>query len=277
MRGDSEMALVPRDLTYNELTKIVEDIVMFDLSSFNIELRTILTTSGRCTIVRINNDRDVSFLMRKESVIPEECVTVVRRDPSIGGDIGGESTASDYSHSNGYLDDDIVALKPKDFMTEMQLHYGLHIQYMKAWGAKGHAESIVFKSTTDSFQRILSYLYVLEWKDPGTVTDFELDDEGRFKIAFFSYGHKENKESWTSFLKHVHKCIDCPTDCMFISDQHKGIKKAMRIFYPNAPHGLCVFHMTMNIKNTFKREYVTSIFKRAYKIYEESEFNEEIS
>ncbi|KAK3189275.1 hypothetical protein Dsin_028836 [Dipteronia sinensis] len=33
----------------------------------------------------------------------------------------------------------------------------------------------------------------------------------------------------------------------------------------------------MNLKNTFKREDVTGIFKRAYKIYRESEFNEEMS
>ncbi|KAK2655218.1 hypothetical protein Ddye_008270 [Dipteronia dyeriana] len=30
---------------------------------------------------------------------------------------------------------------------------------------------------------------------------------------------------------------------MFISDQHKEIAKTMEIVYPNAPHGLCGFHM----------------------------------
>ncbi|KAK4833882.1 hypothetical protein QYF36_012803 [Acer negundo] len=64
---------------------------------------------------------------------------------------------------------------------------------------------------------------------------------------------------------------------MFISDQHKGIKKAIQIMYPDAPYGLCVFHMTMNVKNTFKRDDVAGIFKHAYKIYRESEFNEEMS
>ncbi|KAK3227208.1 hypothetical protein Dsin_007070 [Dipteronia sinensis] len=211
-------------------------------------------------------------------------------------------------------------------MTEMQVHYGLHIQYTKAWLAKDHAESIVFGSAAESFQRIPSYLYMFERKNPSTVTDFELDDDGRFKFFFFSYGacirgfrssirpviaiddthlkgrfrgilfvaacldgneqvyplafgivHKENRKSWTWFLRRVRKCIDCPTNCMFISDQHKGIKKAMRIVYPDAPHSLCVFHLNMNLKNTFKRKDVTGIFKCAYKIYRESEFNEEMS
>ncbi|KAK3219897.1 hypothetical protein Dsin_013867 [Dipteronia sinensis] len=154
-----------------------------------------------------------------------------------------------------------TALKPKDIMTEMQLHYGLHIQYTKAWRAKDHAESIVFGPAAESFQRIPSYLYMLERTNLGTVTDFELDDDGRFKFCFFSYGacirgfrssirpviaidgthlkgrfrgilfvaacsdgneqvyplafgigHKENRESWTWFLRRVRKCIDCPTD-----------------------------------------------------------------
>ncbi|KAK3222432.1 hypothetical protein Dsin_009457 [Dipteronia sinensis] len=175
--------------------------------------------------------------------------------------------------------------------------------------------------------RFLRICICLSRLNPGTVTDFELDDDGRFKFCFFSYGacihgffrssirpiiaidgthlkgrfhgilfmvacsdgnkqvyplafrisHKENRESWTWFLRRVRKCFDCLTDCMFISDQHKGIKKAMRIVYPDAPHGLCVFHLTMNLKNTFKREDVIGIFKRTYQIYRESEFNEEMS
>ncbi|KAK3204916.1 hypothetical protein Dsin_018962 [Dipteronia sinensis] len=51
----------------------------------------------------------------------------------------------------------------------------------------------------------------------------------------------------------------------------------MKIVYPIAPHGLCGFHMVMNIKNRFKREDVTGIFKCASKCYKESEFMEEMN
>ena len=64
---------------------------------------------------------------------------------------------------------------------------------------------------------------------------------------------------------------------MFIFDQHKGIAKAMKIVYLNAPYGLCGFHMVMNIKNRFKREDVTGIFKSASKCYKEFEFMEEMN
>ncbi|KAK2661748.1 hypothetical protein Ddye_000322 [Dipteronia dyeriana] len=68
-----------------------------------------------------------------------------------------------------------TTLKPKDIMTEMQVHYDIHIQYTKAWPMNDHPESIVFESTTESFQRIPLYLYMLERKNPNTVTGFELD------------------------------------------------------------------------------------------------------
>ncbi|KAK3199764.1 hypothetical protein Dsin_023179 [Dipteronia sinensis] len=47
---------------------------------------------------------------------------------------------------------------------------------------------IVFGPAAESFQRIPSYFYMLEQKSPGTMTDFKLDDEGRFEFSFFSYG-----------------------------------------------------------------------------------------
>ncbi|KAK2652762.1 hypothetical protein Ddye_012618, partial [Dipteronia dyeriana] len=68
-----------------------------------------------------------------------------------------------------------TALKRKDIMTKMQIHYG------------SHAESIVFRPAINSFQWIPSYLCMLARKKPSTMTDFELDDEGQFKFVFFSY------------------------------------------------------------------------------------------
>ncbi|KAK2637571.1 hypothetical protein Ddye_032363 [Dipteronia dyeriana] len=93
----------------------------------------------------------------------------------------------------------------------------------------------------------------------------------------FGIGQKESRKSWSWFLKQLRNCIGCLEDCMFISDQHKGIAKAMEIVYPNAPYGLCGFHMVMNIKNRFKREDVTGIFKHAFKCYKESEFIDEMN
>ncbi|KAK3204915.1 hypothetical protein Dsin_018961 [Dipteronia sinensis] len=60
------MVFVPRDLTYNGLMNTIEDIVRIDSSSYDIELRAVMTTSGRRAIPRIKNDRDVAFLMSED-------------------------------------------------------------------------------------------------------------------------------------------------------------------------------------------------------------------
>ncbi|KAK3205601.1 hypothetical protein Dsin_019647 [Dipteronia sinensis] len=155
--GDFEMAFVPPNLTYDGLIKTVEDIVTFDSSSFSIELRDIMNTSGRRTIVRIKNNRDVSFLI--EGTPPEfETNTdhgldnldeqypftedeafvdfIVEEDnregvncgsPNFEGDSGGESDASNHSHSSGYHDDDLVG----NTTTQMELKRELSLMALK--------------------------------------------------------------------------------------------------------------------------------------------------
>ncbi|KAK3230183.1 hypothetical protein Dsin_002064 [Dipteronia sinensis] len=45
----------------------------------------------------------------------------------------------------------------------------------------------------------------------------------------FGIDRKESRKSWSSFLKQLCLCIECPEDCMFISDQHKRIEKTMKM------------------------------------------------
>ncbi|KAK2662997.1 hypothetical protein Ddye_001571 [Dipteronia dyeriana] len=132
------MAFVSHDLTYNGLLKTVEDIITFDSSSYNIELRAILTTNGRHTVVHIKNDSydengasppefeintdhgldsfDEQYPFIGDETFGDfigeedngEGVNCDRPNFDGEGDIDGESTASDHSHSSGDYDDDIV-------------------------------------------------------------------------------------------------------------------------------------------------------------------------
>ncbi|KAK2658094.1 hypothetical protein Ddye_011146 [Dipteronia dyeriana] len=178
-----------------------------------------------------------------------------------------------------------TTLKPKDIMTEMELKYGLQILYTYllnarnefrycffAYGACLHGFRAVIWPViaidgTHLKGRFRGILFIAVCKDA---------NEQVYPLAF-GIGQKESRKSWSWFLKQLGNCIGCPEDCMFISDQHKGIAKAMEIVYPNASHGLCGFHMVMNIKNMFKKEDVTGIFKRASKCYKESEFIDEMN
>ncbi|KAK3218690.1 hypothetical protein Dsin_012660 [Dipteronia sinensis] len=400
--GDSEMAFVPPDLTYNGLIKTVEDIVTFDSSTFNIELRAIMNTSGRRTIVRIKNDRDVSFLMQEERVIPEAYVTIVGRDQTTGGvkptltihttdeetsqesdsndrdgaigcegtppefetntdhgldnldeqyplredesfvdfiveednregvncgspnfkvDSGGESDASDHSHSSGHHDDDLVgntttqmgssSLVPRPWSILGSEQYSFQTinhecsssnsrfykgrifsskkvlkRELSLMALKQHFEFRIRRFSKARFQATCkddncSFRVHAKIMDKGEYWQIrKIDKEHSCTIEGFQGRFRQANSSVIGELVSLKLWVNGtalkPKEIM-TEMQHKGIEKTMRIVYLDAPHSLCVFHLTMNLKNTFKREDVTGIFKRAYKIYRESEFNEEMS
>ncbi|KAK2653078.1 hypothetical protein Ddye_012934 [Dipteronia dyeriana] len=409
------MVFVPPDLKYHGLMNTIEDIVRIDSSTFNIELRAVMTTSGRRAIPRIKNDRDVTFSMGEERVIPEVYVTTVGRsvvndpaytinDASLGVgtnnevgastsefetfvdngldglrepypfeqdvdgdgdgdsdsvfDLDGDSDTDSYSgdidgegesgcdldaigdsgceldgDSGSDIDSDVdcgceldvdsdgcghdrgdsfaaplpwiilgaekysiqtinndepsisngrfykasasiigelyspklrvngTTLKPKDTMTKMQLEYGLQILYTYLLNARNEFRYCFFAygACLRGFRAVIRPIIAID----------ETHLKGRFWGILFV---TESRKSWSWFLKQLRNCIGCPKDCMFISDQHNGIAKAMEIVYPNASHGLSGFHMVMNINNRFNREDVMGIFKRASKCYKESEF-----
>ncbi|KAK2653691.1 hypothetical protein Ddye_013547 [Dipteronia dyeriana] len=297
------MVFVPSNLTYHGLMNTIEDIVRIDSSTFNIELRVVMITSGRREIPRIKNDRDVAFLMFEERVIPEVYVTTVGSDSVFGLDGDGDSESDSDSHSgdidgecesgydldcigdsgwdldgdgdsdgdNGsYVDGDIDCGCELDVYSDGYGHdRGGSFTSPLPWiipGAENYSiqtinndESSIsnghfYKGATKlcegeywQKERFQGILFVAVCKDA---------NEQVYKIAF-GIGQKESRKSWSWFLKQLRNYIRCPESCIFISDQHKRIAKAMEIVYSNAPRDLCGIHMVMNIKNRFKREDVT--------------------
>ncbi|KAK2658306.1 hypothetical protein Ddye_004839 [Dipteronia dyeriana] len=52
--------------------------------------------------------------------------------------------------------------RPKDIVSEMREHHGIHLSYKKAYRSKEHVLNQVFGGPWESFQRLPSYFYVLE-------------------------------------------------------------------------------------------------------------------
>ncbi|KAK3225365.1 hypothetical protein Dsin_005227 [Dipteronia sinensis] len=94
-----------------------------------------------------------------------------------------------------------------------------------------------------------------------------------FPLAY-GFGDVEDEMSWTWFLNELKNAISSLEDCMIISDRHLGIKAAMEKVYPNVPHRYYVLHMAQNIKNDYKRKYVSLLFKQAWKAYRKSNLKE---
>ena len=62
----------------------------------------------------------------------------------------------------------------------MRLKHGIDILYNKTWKTKEYVKSVVYGEPLQSFQKLPSYLYMLEQTIPGTVTKMKTDLKNRF-------------------------------------------------------------------------------------------------
>ncbi|XP_062104417.1 uncharacterized protein LOC133815617 [Humulus lupulus] len=153
-----------------------------------------------------------------------------------------------------------------------------------------------------SYQKLPSYLFMLQQKNPGTLTDF-VTEEDRFKYCFFSLGvsrrgfrtcrpvlcvdgtflktkyggqmlcavaldannhlypvafgivDSENHDSWKYFMSKLKEAIGEVEDLAFVSDRHASITHALETIFPDAYHGACYHHISMNVVAKFKTDH----------------------
>ena len=111
---------------------------------------------------------------------------------------------------DGYL------IRPKDVVAEMRLKHGIDILYNKAWKAKEYAESFVYGEPLQSFQKLPSYLYMLEQAIPGTVTKMQTDSKNRFQYLFMALGPSIN-----GFLSGCRPVISI--DATYLKGKYRGV------------------------------------------------------
>ena len=62
------------------------------------------------------------------------------------------------------------------------------ISYDKAWRAREFALSSIRGSPEESYSALPSYCYVLEQKNPDTITDIVIDHDNQFNYFFMALG-----------------------------------------------------------------------------------------
>ncbi|XP_062112586.1 uncharacterized protein LOC133823751 [Humulus lupulus] len=73
----------------------------------------------------------------------------------------------------------------KDIQRDMFKEYGIKISYEKAWRCREKALTYVSGTPAESYTKLYGYLYMLEQKNSGTITDIVREDD-RFKYYFWS-------------------------------------------------------------------------------------------
>ncbi|KAK2641338.1 hypothetical protein Ddye_023101 [Dipteronia dyeriana] len=79
--GETEFVKVCRNLSYSELSRVVQGVANVDLTRFSIELRTLVDTGVRLRPARpkIKDDSDVEILLCDGGHVPEVSVSVVEK------------------------------------------------------------------------------------------------------------------------------------------------------------------------------------------------------
>ncbi|KAL5578710.1 hypothetical protein UlMin_011152 [Ulmus minor] len=177
--------------------------------------------------------------------------------------------------------------RPQDVMDDMKHKFEVDISYYVAWRGREYAYDNLHLGTPEQSYKLLpGYLHMLIDTNPGSVVNLEVSDGNKFQYLFivfaasihgFSYcrpvinidathlkgkyrrvlftavchdanqqifplafgvGDSENDASWTWFLGRVKSIIN----------------NAVHEVFPQAFHGICMYHLLNNLKTKFRNK-----------------------
>ncbi|KAI9201176.1 hypothetical protein LWI28_019594 [Acer negundo] len=76
----------------------------------------------------------------------------------------------------------------KDIIADMKTMYGIQVMYSKAHDALQYALLLTYETYEESFKLLLSFTYVLEQQNPGTIIDLQCANDDTFLYFFMSLG-----------------------------------------------------------------------------------------
>ncbi|XP_075088100.1 uncharacterized protein LOC107796086 [Nicotiana tabacum] len=84
------------------------------------------------------------------------------------------------------LVDPKIIYTPTDIQRDIQKVYGMDLSYMQAWRSKEKAMQLLRRSPSESYKKMPTYLYMLEYANPGSVTRLHTEGDGSFLYAFIA-------------------------------------------------------------------------------------------
>ncbi|XP_070025065.1 uncharacterized protein [Nicotiana sylvestris] len=84
------------------------------------------------------------------------------------------------------LVDPKIIYTPTDIQRDIQKAYGMDLSYMQAWRSKEKIMQLLRLSPSESYKKMPTYLYMLEYANPGSVTRLHTEGDGSFLYAFIA-------------------------------------------------------------------------------------------
>nr|XP_009785554.1 PREDICTED: uncharacterized protein LOC104233804 [Nicotiana sylvestris] len=152
-------------------------------------------------------------------------------------------------------------------------------------------------------------LHMMVHRNPGTYISIKRDEQNRFAYMFFdpavsiagwsycrpiiavdamdannqifhlsfSVADPENNEAYISFFGEMRKAIQVRRELVFLSYRNQSITNGIRNVYPEAHHGICLYHFEKNLKQRHAKATVINPFQSAARSYKLEVFNQLMS
>ncbi|KAL5560647.1 hypothetical protein UlMin_036858 [Ulmus minor] len=150
--------------------------------------------------------------------------------------------------------------KPRDVIDDMKRKFGVDISYSVAWRGREYVFKylfIAFDASIKGFQYCRPIVSIdathMKGKYRGVLFMAVCHDANQqiFLLAF-GIGDSENDAAWTWFLRRIKDVFGERPGHVIVSDRHRSINNAVKEVFPNAFHGICMYHLLNNLKNKFK-------------------------
>ena len=79
-----------------------------------------------------------------------------------------------------------IVYTPSNIIRDMQMEYGISVNYMKAWRSKERALEYIRGKPEESFSFLPSFLYMVQQTNPGSMVDLKTTDDGKFLYVYMA-------------------------------------------------------------------------------------------
>ncbi|XP_070014721.1 uncharacterized protein [Nicotiana sylvestris] len=177
-----------------------------------------------------------------------------------------------------HVRDKKMEVTPAFLENEMKFFFGIDIGYHKAWRAIQKSVACIRGTPEENYQILPSYLHIMVRKNPGKYTSIKRDGQNRFAYMFFapatSIADSKNNEAYIWFFREMRKVIQVRRELVFLSDRNQSIANGIRKVFPEAHHGICLYHFEKNLKQRHAKATVINLFQSAARSYKREDFNQ---
>ena len=105
------------------------------------------------------------------------------------------------------------------------------------------------------------------------ITACTLDVNRHIFLLAMAIVDSENDASYCWFFENFRRSFGTRSELVIVSDRHNSINKAVQQIYPEAFHGICVYHLEQNLRTRFHNSAVINLFKASARAFSREEFD----